>query len=440
MSGREKSSALAQIVTHLSIDNFEEMVTGKKLVILYPTVSYRNVFLSYFLQVSNDNVIYYRLPHNDMPLQMWLQDMKKFIPEADTPFYKTKFKAGDSHSPKELAEMLAQYLKAVTRNFTVVYLDEIDRTPQNDQFREFMQTLVDQLPDKLQLVINARKLTYLPWITYINEEICTVLGTNMRKDNLMYTPAKDYKPQLEVKALGQGTAYVNGHEIVSWDGALPRMMFYYFMDNHLVTRDQIFQVFWPNLPVKEATNVFHVTKRKIGEQISRLVADGNDYELTVYSTGFYMPNPGVERHYDVAEFEQAINAAYTEEDEERMTRLYETAINLYKGDFLMSMEMPWVQKRRERLRVMFVDALIGMGRIHYRHDRHETAISYFIRSLREVPMREDVHRDVMRLYVKLGRRSEAVEQYYKLEKLLDTTLKVAPARETRELFDEILKA
>ena len=40
----------------------------------------------------------------------------------------------------------------------------------------------------------------------------------------------------------------------------------------MVTRDEIFETFWPGLPTKEATNVFHVTKRKISERLG--------YELT----------------------------------------------------------------------------------------------------------------------------------------------------------------
>jgi two-component SAPR family response regulator len=301
-----------------------------------------------------------------------------------------------------------------------------------------MEALVPLIPYHVQIVVNARKLDYLPWIEFIDSDLCAVLGTNLRKDSLMFTAKKDQKPQLEVYALGQGVALVNGTEVTSWDGALPRQMFYYFMDHHLVTRDEIFRVFWPNLPVKEATNVFHVTKRKIGEQITRVVNDGGDYELTQYGAGFYTPNVHIERHYDVSEFETAINAAYTTDSEEELLVQYEKAIHLYQGDFLTSLEMPWVQRRRDQLRAKFVDALIGVGRVHKRHERHSNAISYYIRSLREVPLREDVHRDLMELYMKLGRREEAISQYKALSNLLDTRLKVAPSKETRDLYETIV--
>ena len=99
-----------------------------------------------------------------------------------------------------------------------------------------------------------------------------VLGTDQRKDDMMFTVEATPKPQLEVYAFGRGHALVNGLPITNWDGALPRNLFFFFMDHPLVTRDEIFETFWPDLSVKEATNVFHVTKRKITERISMKIS------------------------------------------------------------------------------------------------------------------------------------------------------------------------
>lgn len=430
---------LPEYVTNLNFDQFHRIIVQKKLIIIYPTLSYRNVFLSYFLQSGNDRLLYYRLPYDGITLMDWLEDMRQFLPTTDTPFSHETFRSRQKVlDGSQLGEMFGEYLAALPRVPATLYWDEIDRTSQDTNFRSFMQALAPHIPGHIQIAINARRLDYLPWIEFIDSDICAVLGTNLRKDNLIYTCDKPQKPQLEVYALGQGMALVNGSEMTSWDGALPRQMFYYFIDHHLVTRDEIFQVFWSSLPVKEATNVFHVTKRKIGEQITRLIADGGDYELTQYNAGFYKPSNDLVRHYDVAEFEEAIHEAYTTDDEAHLLASYEKAINLYQGDFLMTIDLPWVLQRREQLRLQFVDALIGVGRVHKQHERYTSAISYYIRALREVPMREDVHRDLMNLYMHLGRREEALVQYQSLTEMLDKNLKVAPSKETRALYDEIV--
>ena len=102
---------------------------------------------------------------------------------------------------------------------------------------------------------------------------------------------------------------------VQLDGALPRNLFFYFIDNPLVTRDDIFGTFWPTLSIKEATNVFHVTKRKISERITMKVEESGNYELTQYSSGFYMPGDKVVRHYDAGDFQDAVEKAATTMDE-----------------------------------------------------------------------------------------------------------------------------
>src|SRR5690606_6778276 len=94
------------------------------------------------------------------------------------------------------------------------------------------------------------------------------------------------KVLLEVRALGTGRVLRDGKSVDNWDGLLPRSLFFYLVDKGMTTRNDIFNTFWPNLSVREATNVFHVTKRKISEVL------GTD--LTVYWSGFYHISPDIE--------------------------------------------------------------------------------------------------------------------------------------------------
>ena len=202
----------------------------------------------------------------------------------------------------DMGAALAADLAKIDLERVVLFLDELDRVPQDGDFRRFMKALVDNLPAHTQLAVNSRMLTYEPWIYWVNRDEAVVLGTSHRSSNLLFTSDDEPKPQLEIYAFGRGHAISNGQEIRIWDGALPRNLFFYFIDNPLVTRDQIFDIFWPKLSIKDATNVFHVTKRKITERISLYVVDDENYELTSYSTGFYVPSDKIVRHYDVFDF------------------------------------------------------------------------------------------------------------------------------------------
>jgi two-component SAPR family response regulator len=388
---------------------------------------------------SEEGLVYYRVPHDQSKLTEWLADLAKELDITLGGFGKNLHQALDSKaSPTDLGEALAADLGAYKKTKTVVlYIDELDRATLNGAFREFCSALVAALPKKAQLAFSSRLLTYQPWYDMVARNEAIVLGTEHRKNDVMFTVEDKPKPQLEVYALGRGHALVNGQAITNWDGALPRNLFFFFMDRPLVTRDEIFATFWPDLSIKEATNVFHVTKRKISERISMKVEDSGNYELTQYSSGFYLPSEKVVRHYDVADFQEAVERALVAATEREEEMLYRRAVDLYKAPFLQTVNMRWVLDRRDHLRQLYAQSLVGLGRIYRQREEYNRALGYFSRALREAPEREDLHREAMRAYWKLGMTDDARNQYQRLRQMLHDTLKIEPSRETRELYEMI---
>lgn len=425
---------LSHVVTSVSFESFRASSEGKKVVLLYPWTNHRNVFLSYFLNDFSEGLLYYRLPEHTRGLAHWLGDLRDEIRFVASGFGNVLEQALDSGTASELGEALAADIKALALERVVLYLDELDRIPQDEEFRQFMNAAIANLPANAQLVISSRLLTYDPWISWVNRDEVVVLGTDHRSSNLLFAKQSNLKPQLEIYAFGRGHAVSNGREISSWDGALPRNLFFYFIDNPLVTRDQIFEIFWPKLSVRDATNVFHVTKRKITERISAYVDDDNNYELTNYSTGFYVPSDKIVRHYDVADFEQAMEGALLSRDAHEKELQYLRVIEIYKAPFLHPVRLPWVEARRNQLKFMYADALIGIARLKQDQGAWEEALGYFARALKEVPQREDIHRGVMQMYIKLGRNADARQQYTILERLLKRKLGVKPSGETQALL------
>jgi two-component SAPR family response regulator len=219
--------------------------------------------------------------------------------------------------------------------------------------------------------------------------------------------------------------------LTTWDGPLPKNLFYYFVDHPMVTRDEIFETFWPDLPVKEATNVFHVTKRKISERLG--------FELTSYASGFYHPSGQMSVHYDVRNFEEMI-ATGTSDDEDNpvIPGEWYQAIKLYRTPFLHGFDMPWVERRRQQIKQAYVGALIGIGRMHKALGQSDDAIGYYLRAMREYPEREDVHRELMGLYAAQGLLDKAVEQYRMLTLILKRMLGIAPSKSTRAFYKVIV--
>jgi two-component SAPR family response regulator len=428
---------VAENITKVTVEAFREKSAGKKVVLLYPWTTYRTLFLTHFLTTKQSGFLYYRIKGEQSSLAGWLSEMISEFDQVLDGFGRNLKQILPSGKPEALGEALAADLAVYNGGELALFIDEFDRAPLNGDFRKFIKAAVAALPAKAQLAFSSRLLTYQPWYDMVAAGEAIVLGTENRKDDVMFTVEATPRPQLEVYSLGRGYAIVNGQQITNWDGALPRNLFFYFMDHPLVTRDEIFQTFWPELSVKEATNVFHVTKRKISERISMKVGSSKNYELTQYSGGFYMPSEKILRHYDVSDFQDAIERSMIASDDRQEEDLLSRAIELYKAPFLQTVAMHWTGERRNQLRQLYAQALISMGRIHKRRSNWEHALGYFVRSLKETPEREDIHREVITIYLKRDMPQDALMQYRNLEQTLRDMLNIGPSRDSRELLSLI---
>ncbi len=429
----------APAVITVSLDTFRHKTAGKQVVLLYYWSPYRQLFLAHLLAQAGDGLLYYRIPEDQATLTGWLGDLAAELARQVDGFGAAlrQALADPAATPAALGAALAADLNAHSARPAALCLDELDRTAYDAAFARFARALVGALAADSQLVCCGRALSYQPWYDCAAAGKAVVLGAEDRVDDVIYTVEQKPRPQLEVYALGRGHALVNGRHITNWDGALPHNLFFYLVDHPLVTRDMIFETFWPELPVKEATNVFHVTKRKISERISARVGDDQNCELTQYSGGFYAPSKRITRHYDVGEFTSVLDRALTAANDDQEEALLAQAVALYRAPFAETVNMPWATQRREQLRHSYAQALINLGRLYRRRGDAQQALGAFVRALKETPAREDIHRDVMALYLKLDMPGAALAQYHALERLLDETLRISPARESRELYEQV---
>jgi DNA-binding SARP family transcriptional activator len=427
-----------EVATKVSLEDFRQLSAGKKVILLYPWTNYRTLFLAHFVAGNTDGLLYYRIADGQDSLTGWLTALDAEFKQRLNGFDgRLSAALASTAGPAELGEALAADLGTYAKKHNlqaILYVDELDRIPFDSAFNKFVRALIGAMPENAQFACSSRLLTYQPWYDFVTSGEAVVLGTEYRKDDGMFTIEENPRPQVEVYALGRGFVLVNGQPITNWDGALPRNLFFYFMDHALVTRDEIFATFWPELSIKEATNVFHVTKRKISERISNKIDENGSYELTQYSAGFYVPSQKVIRHYDVGDFQAAIERAMITTDEAEEERLLSEAIDLYRAPYLQDTHMDWMDARRDNLRQLSAQALIGLGRLNKRRGDNELALGFFQRSLKETPEREDIHREIMSLYLKLGRAGEARRQYQELVETLRKTLNISPSRETQDLY------
>jgi DNA-binding SARP family transcriptional activator len=120
------------------------------------------------------------------------------------------------------------------------------------------------------------------------------------------------------------------------------------------------------------------------------------------------------------------------------------AADVYRGDLLagLALQEPpfedWLLAERERLRELAVEALARRLTHQRQLGEPEAAIQSALKLLTLDPLQEPVHRTLMRLYMRLGRRSAALRQYQTCVAALERELRAQPEPETRALYQQIL--
>ena len=139
---------------------------------------------------------------------------------------------------------------------------------------------------------------------------------------------------------------------------------------------------------------------------------------------------------DVATFERRVAEGAPE--------ALEVATDLYRGDLLLGFTVneplfeEWLVAERERLREMALEALARLL-AHQAKAATERAIRTAVRLLGLDPLQEPVHRMLMRLYSRQGRRGAALRQYQVCVGVLQRELGTEPEAETRKLYQEMLR-
>ena len=196
------------------------------------------------------------------------------------------------------------------------------------------------------------------------------------------------------------------------------------------SRDTLATLLWGNTAEAQARQSLRQAlgsiRRALGEEhASMLRAEGNTIALDPASLTV-----------DAAELEAALAAG-------AMDRL-ESAIALYKGDLLAGFRLDeasfeeWRTMQRERLSELVLEALAKALRQYLRGEHLEAATQTAMRLLVIDPLQEAVHRTLMRLLLRQGRRAAALQQYQTCVAALQRELGIEPEEETRQLYREAL--
>ena len=203
---------------------------------------------------------------------------------------------------------------------------------------------------------------------------------------------------------------------------------------HALHREQIMDILWPGVDAESASNSFrkalHAARRALEPRLPRQ----QDSAYLCRADAMLVLNT---EHVavDMDRFEKLAGEAFRR----REVEAYEGALAAYGGELLPEDRYEsWCSERRSGLVELRVRLLLGLAEVLERCGAYNEAADRLRGVLRQDPTREAVHRQLMRLYARMGTTDQAVRQFQLCEDVLRRELDLAPQLETVSLYEEIL--
>ncbi len=411
---------------------FQKYAAEAQIILLHPQSRLRSMLVAHLLNEAPLPTFYYAMGPDDINLDAFLDgfshDMAVQYPTFGRHLYQLWQNSRDNAQARINA--FVNDLAELHDGPFILILDEFDASNEADDIQVFWERVVHFLPNHCQLVINSRTIPRMPWISMIARRQAVILkDTEIIGENFYRIQTNSPVAQLDALGLGPGFVYKDEASIEEWEGHLPRLLFFFVLDRPIVTRSEICGTFWPDLDSDQAVNVFHVTKRRLHKALG--------FDVLVHQDGYYQINPESRVEYDVERFVTALvkgrqSTSYTEG-----LPYWQEAAELYRGPFLQGHTESWIKERREDFQAGYLEAMTNIAKVRLEEGREEQALALLLRAASENDTYEPIHREIMKLYARLGRRSEAAGHY---QRLIDTLRSngLQPSAQTQSVYADIM--
>jgi DNA-binding SARP family transcriptional activator len=220
------------------------------------------------------------------------------------------------------------------------------------------------------------------------------------------------------------------------------LLAYLLLQRHLVPRDVLMDVFWVDCSPDRARSSLTTALWRLRHLLEPNDVQPGTYLITRNAGGVGF-NWDSGHWLDTESFEQHVYPLLRKpvsdlgEDD---IREIEGVLTLYRGELLEGVYDDWALREQERFRSLHLDCLCRLMEYYTGRKNFGQSIALAQEILRRDPVREEIHRALMRVYLDSGQRSLAIRQYAQCRELLDRELGVSPLDETQALYHQIVAA
>lgn len=243
---------------------------------------------------------------------------------------------------------------------------------------------------------------------------------------------------IKVRLLGGFSVTFGEHALQSLPPQAVSLLSYLIVNrDRPQTRNLLAGRFWPDLPDEKAkkrlSNTLWQIKRATEEDGIPGLLDNSSTAIQI-SDGFPISVDSEEFEYQLTEFEREIR---TRQVRGVLADRLAEVISEYPGEFLSGHYHDWIDPVRDRINDRYNGALVQLVQLYKSRSQYDVALRFASTLVKQEPLREDLHREVMRLHALLGQTLSAERQFTLCTRVLKEDLGVEPSPETVELIERI---
>ncbi|MHB8146999.1 MAG: BTAD domain-containing putative transcriptional regulator [Vulcanimicrobiaceae bacterium] len=254
--------------------------------------------------------------------------------------------------------------------------------------------------------------------------------------------ADDRADDLTLRCLGRFSVWRNGAalspECFARRRALRVLKILLTRYGCVVSKDELIELLWPDGSPDDAPTLLKVAVHYLRRGLQSERQDGTGDAFILTQGNGYAFNSASRHRWDVLEFERAADEG---ERLERCGRRKEALVSFaaaaaaYTGDYLEDEPYSdWCAERRHRLQQTYLHVLRRAGSLAWAAGDAEAAVRSYRRALAVDRCLEDVHRELMAVLWRSGRRTEALAQYEICRTALREEIDITPVPETVALY------
>ncbi|RUS43296.1 response regulator [Cohnella sp. AR92] len=237
------------------------------------------------------------------------------------------------------------------------------------------------------------------------------------------------KPALEVRLFNGLKAFTRNRleEPLKLRSPKTEELFAFLLCRGSVTREEIVDTLWSGLELEKAwknlnSTLYYIRKAIDTDNAGGIIVAGRN-EIRIEESGITC---------DLYEFERLLKQIRL--NPAKSHDLFQRAKLLYAGPLLNGKGYDWAGEQSRRLEASYLELLEAAARLCLEQNEANQSLQYFVDILKWDPIREDIAQETIRLYIELGRKTEALRQYHRLEESLRLEFGTLPDPRISELL------